>query len=466
MARLQRVQQHLPITDITLWTKTGDVYSLTAPGVNAMRSWTTHKDTSGTAGRFVLNLTAVRDRQGRTWAEKIGAMDYLEIRAGDTHRTAPLPIIMRGFVDSVQESIGFDSKGVPTRTITVAGQDWTKLLNIWQVQYLWPVDPITAALALTTPMPVALSVAWDISWNLSSMASFISSIRDKVVNKVWQAVHAIYPTLPELTYRVALPPQAQVAIPYVENFTGSFWNLLTYYQSPPFAEMFVLDTDNGTDLIYRLAPYYTLEGGKPDLWDASRLGSTALEGPVTVSEDFLSNIQTGHSDADVYTYYLSTPDSSITQTLQIAPFISAGAQAGVTTGIIPNASAPKGPQNPIYLIGDIPLYGFRPLSVQTPWLGASIAQGADITNVQQDAAQLTWWLYQVFKSNQYFSSGTIALHGNESLRVGRYLHVQKHGYTAQYYIQSVDNNFVYAEPGAPLGTWSATLGVSRGAAAV
>ncbi len=478
----QRVVQHYPATQVLVYTKSGLQYNLTAPGTNSFRSWSTHKDTTTPTGQFSLNLTAVRDANGRTWADKIGAMDYVEIRAGDYQRASPLPVIMRGFVDSAQETISVDpSTGVPTRTVQVTGQDWGKLLNIWQVQYLWPLDPITAALTLTTPMPIALSTIFSLPWNTGTMGDFVSSTTKDVVHPVWQQISAVYQgTVPMVTGKVAFPPQAQVAVPYVEDFTGSFWNLLTYYQSPPFGEAFIVDENSGVDFVYRLAPYLDITGNAPTLYTQTHNDGHALYPDVVADIVDVVAKQTGHSDTDVATYFFVTPDSSIANTLNPAFYVSgATAPAAVSStstaqlthsiGSLDsvllnreNAGLPTGPQNPIYLMPYIPIYGFRALTVQTPWLSAIISEGKLLNSVQSAASDLCWWLYQVFGNNMDFSNGSVILHGHSDYRIGRYLQLKDDGFTSRYYIMSVDHQFTQAEPGQPLGTWQTTLGLSRG----
>jgi hypothetical protein len=477
----QRVVSHYPVVDVTVWSQYGHgPWNLTSGGSNSFRSFSTHKDMNTPYGQFVIELTAVPDRTGKTWRDKIHAMDYVEIRAGDVRRSTPLPMIMRGFVDSVQESIQFDTAGRPTRTITVAGRDWGKLLSMWQVQYLWPIDPLTAFVQAVTNNPIATTFAFGIPMTVQTGAQFAQYVLDKVVAPVAALLQGVFPQVPMPTLYTALPSQAIIAPSYVENFTGSYWNLLSYYQSPPFGELFLLDQDDEVQLVFRLAPLHDYYGQAPDLFQAVAGDAGAIEEPIAIPSADVAAYTLGRTDNQVYTYFITMPDSSLPQVLSVANFINANAAtinaedtvdvtaiAGQLKGTVPhpylNAQLePKAPANPIYLADFIPVYGFRPLTVNTPWLGGAVANGLTGSATQQIASDLCWWLYQVNRDNADWLAGTITLHGNEYLHIGRYLQIVHPDRIEEFYITSVDHKFVYAEPGNPNGTWISTLGVSRG----
>lgn len=482
MPTTQRIVQHAPVVEVTAYSQYGrGPYLLTDPRALAFRSFSTHKDLNSVAGQFQLQLTSVRDHQGQTYRDILHAMDYIEIRAADLATNAsPLPVVMRGFIDSVQESLQFDQAGNPTRTITITGSDWGKLLNIWQVQYLWPLDPYTAYIQAIAPVPIALSSAFNIPYTVQTASQFFGYILRQIVDPVAALYQGVIPQMPTPTLYTAMPSFAQIAPTYVEAFTGSYWNLLTYYQSPPFGECFLLDRDADVALIARLAPYHNYFGNPVDLLNSVKGDAGALEAPVVITIDDVASYQLGRTDANVYTYFLTQPDNSLPQALGVASFVSApGEAAVVATDQAQGASAiagriagpvshpylnpllePKAPANPIYVTDMLPIYGFRPQVVTSPWLGALLLNG--VQQARSDAAQLTWWLYQTGRDNADWLAGTITLHGREDLRIGRYLVVDHGSYQMEFYIVSCDHTFVYTQPSDARGTWTTTLGVSRG----
>ncbi len=65
-------------------------------------------------------------------------MDGVEIRmwGGVGARPAVLPIVMRGFVSQVQRSQTMGDNGKPMRSVTISGQDYGKIWQMYQVLFL------------------------------------------------------------------------------------------------------------------------------------------------------------------------------------------------------------------------------------------------------------------------------------------------------------------------------------------
>lgn len=95
------------------------------------------------AGGFSITLS---DRPHKhtldTLAALIEPMDVIEFRmAHDPSEYAKsnngkLPIVMRGLVSDLRRSMTMGADGRPSRTVTVTGQDWGKLLEILRIIYL------------------------------------------------------------------------------------------------------------------------------------------------------------------------------------------------------------------------------------------------------------------------------------------------------------------------------------------
>ena len=70
----------------------------------------------------------------------IEPMDVIEIRM--RHRPDPAatgmapPVVMRGFVSSVNRDMSMGADGRPTRAVTITGADYGKVLEMIQIRYL------------------------------------------------------------------------------------------------------------------------------------------------------------------------------------------------------------------------------------------------------------------------------------------------------------------------------------------
>lgn len=470
--RTLQIAPFAPRTQVIVKTWRGETYDLTAPGQNAFVSWSTRKTTNA-AGQFTLILTAVRDAKGRSLAEKILPMDYVEIRAGAQPTSGELPVVMRGFVDSSVETLSFPSvEGGPDRRVVIQGTDFTKLFLISQVQYIWQLNPEAYALALASPFFTSNGLDYIFGTNLLSQSNitldrYIRTLNEKVLSFFTSRLKKRFRSdLPSLKTRLTVPDAPLVAPTFVESFTGSVWNLYTYYQSPPWGEMFILDLPDAPTLVFRIAPYTDIHGRFPE----GLLGNLGEKGrfpELSLSPAEVQSFQVGRTDQSVYNFYFTEGDSNLVQTLSQPFFYTAGIGQGVV--VSPEGVNPYGerPSNPILDRKSLDLYGFRSLVEQTPWFSGYIAnvkkngggQNTDIfQSIQSLAAEMTWWLYRVNKDNAEFLSGTITCHGREDFLVGSYIVTEDitHEGKQIFYIQSVEHTFTQFE------TWTTTLGVARG----
>jgi hypothetical protein len=140
------------------------------------------------AGAFSITLS---DRPHEKFLETVYAliepMDMVEIRfAHDPYAIAykngdpehGLPIVMRGFVSNVvrNETI---TGGKPIRTITVAGQDFGKILSIFQIYYL--NNSVVGQNIISTLAYFQRFAEMAMAKNVSA-AAYVRSTLDEVIN--------------------------------------------------------------------------------------------------------------------------------------------------------------------------------------------------------------------------------------------------------------------------------------------
>ncbi len=481
-------ENFFPKTEILVHTWRGDRFVLTAVGENAFIGWSSQKDTTS-AGTFSITLTSIRDRNGLSWAEKILPMDYIEIRAladSQSPNAAPI-VIMRGFVDSSEETLVFDqAEGGPARQVLISGTDYTKIYQMFQIQYLWQTNTKAYVLAQNPYLAFALDAFMHtglLTKHVVSIPEYIGILDKKVLGHFTGPLVGHFDgKIPVPVSKVFIPSSFLVAPNYIENFTGSIWELYTYYQAPPWGELFVYD-EPGSDaptLLFRIAPSLDIEGNAPPaLYD-----QFSLLPKLTLSSTELNAFTVYRSDSDVMNFFFSEGDTSTSNTLTFPFFVTgsvgeslfvngSGAKTNPGSVIGPGSKSNLRPANPIINTDSISLYGFRPLTEQSPWfsgllwnMGTELQSkskkkaSVDLTlkSVRSLAQELNYWLYFTYKDMASFLFGTITCEGRPEYAVGRYLVTDEisHEGKQEFYITSVQHTYTQ------FGTWTTQLGVSRG----
>ncbi len=430
---------YIPKTTVTVYTWRGETYDLTPSLFNWQRGKYVDQSQPGT---FTLNLVASQDKSGKTYADLLMPMDYVEIRASKYGKKAngKLPIIMRGFVDQATYSLSLGGSGGPQEPrIIVTGRDFTKLLIIWQVLYLWTQNTLKASGDLAKIEAEASGFGLYFNFGLplypESIASFFKDMMAKMISPIQASMKGFkYPIdLPWFRGDFAFP-DFPISSLNVLSYTGSYWNLLQYFASPPFGELFVWDDADGPVLTSRMAPYKTLGG------------STPAPSPLTLESegDFhnVSAINISRSDTDLYTYFLTYGASTQLVGLTMPVYVT-GSGNGVITPVAG-------------------LFGVRPYTVDTSWIGEydSSDPGKPNSNAIQIGDTLNKWLVDVMGGMQYFWSGNIACHGDENYRIGTYRTLTQR--KQDYYIASIQDTFTVGSDGTTSDIWTANIGIVRG----
>lgn len=448
------VHDYRPQADITIWTKTGEVYhdEVMADTISCHVS----RDVSGRAGVFGLQLTARRDKKGRTWRDKVRPMDYVEIRMGLSRMSnGKLPIRMRGFVDNSMETLVFGPEGGPQRVITINGRDYTKLFMVSNIQYLWTNSLPRQANARTGG---ALELNYGIPLKICSVKEIVTHIVDNIFNGKGDIQDAFLPGyrksgihIPDIHISCTVPDKFSVESVTIQPYTGPFWNLLTYFQSPPIGECFMLDYEDAPVLIYRVCPFKDKnQNYVPPAVDPSTVPGQLA--PVEINPSMISQYSLSYSDNEVLNYFFVYSDIAIN---------GGGTQFNyVQTPTGTEAATYQSGSNPYWNEKSTETYGIRPLNVSSPWV--TFVQIKN-TGYRELAAELATFLGKVFDHNEELLSGAITCHGYEHLVPGRYVIINDKemvGGRMAFYLEEVTDTFNFK--GAPNPGWAAQLGVTRG----
>jgi murein DD-endopeptidase MepM/ murein hydrolase activator NlpD len=431
----------------------------------------THKDIGQVAGTFTLRLVARRNTEHKTWAQIIKPGDYVEIRLANNWVVSPADetLVMRGFVDATTESKGETTDGSPSAYVEIQGRDYGKLLlrslfvlypsvNKYGVAYGSHITDWAAPELDLYHLPLAMVQPADF---VNKIMALVTGSGDAAAGGHPSGIMPIPQGAPDFKISVGKSLDDFVIVnPTEAPYTGSVWNLLSYYQNAPYWEMFVTDDTNlagegaptgdsglQPQFVWRRSPYHNKDfkvaAQKPDanlifpdvsvslVRDVEQMGLTRTDEQAF---SYFLCIPRIDNDMDEGWWLMFSPpqqwggsaiwDQTITRWLGFAPL-----EAPLT--LAPAGSAEMGSSTETTVAVDLS------------------------TNFKPVADEFSQWLADVYTRNYLYESGTITVKGNPALRIGRHLTIEETG--QQLYIETVDHNFTVD----PLG-FHTTVGVTRG----
>lgn len=427
-----------PRTTVIARTWRGEMYDLTP----YLYSWQRIKSLSQSQpGTFTLSLFGAKDKNGKTLADLLMPMDYIEIRASKTGQKVDgeYPIIMRGFVDTCTDSLTFGQSGGPNEPrITISGRDYTKLLIEWQVLYLWTQNTLSGKgnLAAIEAQAYGLGLYYNFHLPITpeSITKFFESVMHNMVNPIIGGLrkHNYGFELPGINYNFVFPDFPMSSL-NILSYTGSYWNLMQYIASPPFGELFIWDDVDTPVLTSRLTPYKTVEGDNP-------YPSTLDLQPEGTFEDVVS-YSVSRTDTNLDTYFLTYGSTTQMVGLTMPTFVDA------SNGVLTQWAS---------------LYGTRPNLLDTSWIAEYDPSnpGQPNTSAWGIGDILNQWALATMGENQYFWNGTIQCHGSEDYRIGTYWILKER--EEMYYLAGIEDTYLCGSTGSESDSWTATLTVERG----
>ncbi len=381
------------------------------------------------AGVFSVNFPDVATpHAGDSIYSLVELMDVIEIRmAREPHEYADsLPVVFRGFVSSIKRDEKMGNDGKPHRQVIISGRDWGGMLQAIQIFYAknYAVGDIMLS---SFPMFYAYGVKFE---NLKP-SSFVYEIVDKIVNQ-WIDEFWLGSDLEQgLRLNVkATVTQGRVSPYGFGSFEGNIWNLLTQWTDLAWNELIFDDTDSGSHLIYRAKPYRGIKEMPLIMEDAVEPDTVELGIDAVVSLNAERNIES------VFNFFhVSTPQANLNK-----------------PDLINVQSMQKGL---VYVTDeeniDPAIYGLRKLTESSSMTHEDNPTGVDglqTPDQKKFAERHNLWLetrrdelVEMRKDASLFESGSMTLRGNERIKPGVYLNLNRGDLQAEYYINNVSHVF-------------------------
>lgn len=416
----------------------------------------TSKSLREPAGGFSITIPdkAVRGGVGlESLAGLVEPQDVVEIRMSH-HNVAVPPVIMRGFVSSIQRTQSMGANGRPQRSVVITGQDYGK---IWQMLQILFLPRMLSGQGMLTNFKLfeVFGVGFQ---NALPAGEFIRQMIEKVVNKhLREMMPEKSPNPVEIkpdilvkhgTVSVNLDSQDGTTVYDIMRLHGDvgIWN-----------ELYVEDRQDGVYGVYRPTP--ALHVVAPD-GSKSRLIQPDAPEPlyVEVLDNDLINLSTERSDANVANFYwVRGPRFNVVTDAYRMQF-GLGSET-VSLKDYPNAAEKY--------------YGPRAMYADTQQGGDATmnhGSGLDKEGDRKRQVEIGDWIDQrrktmvdMNKDNVILEHGSMRVKGGlmrpggqEPMKAGDYARLRQGRFTADYYVSAIDHEFL------PFQGYFSTLRLERG----
>ncbi len=443
------------VPDVPVAARYGDLGAINlTPFLGEVGGIRTSKSVREPAGGFTITLAdKAHPKKLDSLYALIEPMDLVEIRfchdpfdyakANEGYRP---PVVMRGLVSSVSRSEAM-SGGKPLRTVTIAGQDFGKILQVIQIFYL---NNSVVGDNLLTEFAFFHKFSGSEPKHKKA-AAFVGDVIDNVINPYLKRFTSLA-NGESVGAKVVNKWSKNITIDgVVSPYAVSSFNNVSLYQMlaalldvGPFNEMYVEDLADGIQLTVRPAPLQDARG--------KVIQGTKQKAYQVSDKDIVSSSLT-RTDAGVANYFWVTNPQWTMMSNEDA-----------------QAAASVGPEDSFilfqYLNSQSAFYGIRKMEVQSILLPNGYdnyeAQTKEQMPVQNDS--LSSWiekrrrvLADINKDNVIFEHGTIRLRGDERIKAGMQLTVSRgSGVLSTYYVTRVDHDF------NPYGGFTTSVAVERG----
>lgn len=405
----------------------------------------TVKDINSPAGGFSITFA---DRVVPQFADSVYAlvepMDYIEIRATrqpQNYVGQPLPLLMAGFVSVIERPESMGGDGSPDRTVTIAGQDFGKLLAINHVYWETMVATDTPYLS-TFHLQAALGM--DVA--ALPVSDFVTQLIQKVINpKIQQMSVFANAQIQPFTVNASVPDGQLYPQMWNTMDDFSFWDLIYRFADRPFNEVFSVDTQQGPQLIFRPAPYKDLTSG------AFLIPGASDPGTVQVDIEEIVAMTPSRSDARVANIFVVNPGAAQLDTN--ASLGMAAIRAGIPVDFSYSANSPE-------------LFGVRKMTAGTNLIPANVNGPINKLAVSQQSEALqnqTQWFIQrtaqlkaMNRDNSSLEDVGFVVKGSERFVIGCNLQLTRGDLTSESYVTSVSQSI------QPLTTWTTSMHTIRG----
>lgn len=364
----------------------------------------------------------------------IEPMDFIEIRFRHNPATAagqPPPVIMRGFVSTVNRVETMGSDGKPQRSVSVAGQDYGKIWQMMQIMYL-PQFVIGEDILSNFKLFERFGGALD----TLTATQFVSQVFDKIINPFitnFVPVGSLCPATIEAGQYLSVT-HGVTSLTGTQNQEGTIYSILkTFCDVGSWNELYLQDEEDGVHCVFRPIPAMDLNG------DLIQSDAPSPE-YVDINDTDVVSLNVSRTDANVANYYwVRAPRFDLCSSLYMQQFALQGADPeSVLQTTYPNTLSS--------------LYGLRPMLTETQMGGDDVsAMGSGLLAPDQnkrDTSMAGWIndrrviLAKMNQDNVLYESGSMRVRGNEAIRAGMYVRLHRGTFVATYYVVKVDHDYM------------------------
>lgn len=386
-------------------------------------------------------------------------MDVVEIRMWNGMGPAPAdyPIIMRGFVSDVQRPQVMSESGQPQRTVVISGQDYGKIWQTFQVNYL---SSYAEGKALLTTY--SLSEIFGIkAVNSLPAGEFVRVMLDKVINPHIDKFMPPYTPMPrKIQTGDSISVKHGTVNQSFQNQQGSIYDILKFHGDVGiWNELYTEDREDGVHCVYRAIPALHLT--KPEGAKTRKIQDDAPD-PIycEIADSYVRSISVARTDANVANFYWvnnSKFDLIDEMSRKLAAIQTDSSKVSLKE--YPNTA--------------LKYYGVRPMFAETQQGEDSVktqTSGQDEGAQEERSKKQEAWIdkrrrlmMEMNKDNVVFERGSIVVKGGptrpgeqEAMKAGDYCRMQMGRMEWDAYVVQIDHDF------QPFQGYTTTLTFERG----
>lgn len=365
----------------------------------------------------------------------IEPMDLIEIRMAHSPSDygGSLPIVMRGFVSQVIRNEPIVN-GIPSRTVTIAGQDFGKILGIIMLYYL---NNSTLNEFYVTAYAIFHKYFPGSDPKTVSATEFLQMTLDQIINPYMANLTRLADgsslgaqVISRMSLKASILGGVNTNVINTTSDTTLHGLLSSTLDIGPFNELYVEDSEEGIALVARPNPF-RIPGSKSFIMP----GAWANE--INIDHVDLVALNSSRSDAGVANYFWVNSNRwsfSDNQTMREMAMLG----------------SPETMVRRDYFNSAEKFYGYRKIEVDSNLLPSGYIQTESATEevVNSNSASLVDWLddrrrilMEFNSDNVVLESGTMRLRGNEKIKAGMYINLTRGSLTAPYYAFKYEHNF-------------------------
>lgn len=409
----------------------------------------TDKNINNPSGSFQITLLPVTEGENNlSWYYRVTPMDYVEIRFTRDSTLTKIPIVMRGFVDSITRTAMVDQNGSPLRGYTITGRDFGKIFELTRIYYLKEVMADVVLLGLPDYEKLKEKYEAKIEGSPVNVIGTILGIAQNQLGLISDEQSYI----PSIEYIGSSTING-----YINQFSltmedGSAWDLMRYFDNTPWNELFILDLDDAPALVFRETPWKDFDNSNEYIQSVDETVETyTLEPSIEIESSSIQSFNLSRSDNELKNYFFTYPSQIMLNTKTSFKAYALG-EVKAETDLHSNP----------YLIdredGNAGLnrFGFRRFENTSEYFSESFSTAETAAM----AKELNLALVKAFKYNGLYESGTFTIKGNATARPGRYVTFQTNrSIDPEFYVAGVTHDLSLQEGSEHFIT---TLTVQRG----